>query len=90
MGIIVVCAFDVKQLHNPTFLAPYLLQENMFDRSQTFIQSTLLDKQLMASIVQRLNICLGLHSTLTFIKRYMSLVHFGKFISKLWLTSSLM
>ena len=66
-----VRAFDVKQLHNPVFLAPYLLQGKIFDRSQTFIQPTLLDKQVMASVVQRLNICLGLHSTLIFIKHYM-------------------
>ena len=43
----------------------------MFDRSQTFIQPTLLGKQVMASVVQRLNICLGLHSTLIFIKHFM-------------------
>ena len=86
MCIMVVCAFDVKQLHNPTFLAPYLLQEKMFDRSQTFIQPALFNKWVMASVVQHSNICLGLHSTLTFIKHYMSLAHFGKFISKLWLT----
>ena len=71
VGIMVVRAFDVKRLHNPTFLAPYLLQEKMFDQSQTFIQQTLLDKQVMASVVQRLNICLGLHSTLIFIKHFM-------------------
>ena len=67
----VVHTFDVKGLHSPIFLAPYLLQEKMFDRSQTFIQPTLLGKQVMASVVQRLNICLGLHSTLIFIKHYM-------------------
>ena len=66
----VVRAFDVKRLHNATFLAPYLLQENMFDRGQTFIQPTLLDKQVMAGGVQRLNIWLGLYSTLIFIKHY--------------------
>ena len=65
------CAFDIKQLHSPTFLAPHLLQEEMFDQSQTFVQPTLLDKQVMASVVQHLNICLGLHSTLIFIKHYM-------------------
>ena len=37
----------------------------------TFIQPTLLDKKVTASVVQRLNICLGLHSTLIFIKYYM-------------------
>ena len=67
----VVRAFDVKRLHNPTFLVPYLLQEKMFDQTQTFIQRTLLDKQVMGSVVQRLNICLGLYSTLIFIKHYM-------------------
>ena len=71
MGIMVVCTFDVKRLHNPTFLALYLLQEKMFDRSQIFIQPTWLDKQVMASVIQNLNICLGLRSTLIFIERYM-------------------
>ena len=47
----VVRAFDVKRQHNPTFLAPYLLQEKMLDRSKTFIQRTLLDKRVMASVV---------------------------------------
>ena len=67
----VVRAFDVKQLHSPIFLARYLLPEKMFDRSQTFIQPTFLNKQVMASVVQRLNISLDFHSTLIFIKRYM-------------------
>ena len=67
----VVRAFDVKRLHNPIFLAPYLLQEKMFGRSQTFIQPTLLGKQVIASVVQRLNNCLGLYSTSIFIKHYM-------------------
>ena len=70
MGIMVVCTFDVKQLHNPTFLARYLLQEKMFDQSQTFIQPTFLNKLVMASVVQRLNISLDLHSTLIFIECY--------------------